>query len=114
MLLGVRWHGGNPAGNHIVLEVAQNQFLFIGHLKPGSIKVKPGDVVEVHQEIGRVGNSGRTPVPHVHIHLQDSPELGFGEGIPLYFYDYRCDGKFVERGIPSGGTAAQVIENVPF
>lgn len=110
--IGLRWRGGNPAGNHIVVEVAPNQFLFIGHLKRGSVKVKPGDTVQAGQEVGRVGNSGRTQVPHVHIHLQDSPALGFGEGIPLYFYNYRCEGRIIERGIPTGGEAEQVVENV--
>jgi hypothetical protein len=112
--IGIRWLGGNPAGNHIVLEVAPNQYLFIGHLKQGSIKVKSGDRVQAGQELGRVGNSGRTQVPHIHIHLQDSPDLSFGEGIPLYFYNYRCDGKIIELGIPKGGKFEQVIENAPF
>jgi len=111
-LIGARW-SGTPAGNHIVLEVAPNQYLFIGHLKPGSIRVKPGDAVQAGQEIGRVGNSGRTQVPHVHIHLQDNASLGFGEGIPLYFYHYRSAGKIVDRGIPTGGDAEQVVENIP-
>jgi hypothetical protein len=40
-----------------------------------------------------------------------------GEGIPLYFYDYRVDGRVVERGMPSGGMSllegpvGQVVEH---
>ena len=50
---------------------------------------------------------------HFHIHLQDSPNLGFGEGIPLYFYNYQYEGRYVERGIPGCGETEQVVENVP-
>ena len=111
--IGRRWRGGDPAGNHVVLEVAPHQYLFLGHLESGSVEVGPGDTVRAGQRLGRVGNSGRTPVPHLHIHLQDSPVLGFGEGIPLYFHGYRCGGKLVDCGIPTGGATEQVVEQVP-
>ena len=110
--IGVRWAGGDPAGNHVVLEVAPRQFLFLGHLERGSVRVALGDSVRAGQAVGRVGNSGRTQVPHLHIHLQACPTLGFGEGIPLYFYDYRCSGRVIERGIPTGGASEQVVENL--
>lgn len=96
--------GGTPAGgNYVVIEVAPREFLFMGHLKPGSITVKPGDRVSQGQIIGQVGNSGNTSEPHLHLHLQDTPEAHFGEGIPLCFHNYRAGGKLVERGIPTGG-----------
>ncbi len=68
------------------------------------------------QLLGGVGNLGHTSGPHLHIHLQDSPEDDEGEGIPLCFRRYRLDGRVVERGIPTGGfqnarCAGQVIEN---
>lgn len=96
--------GGAPAGgNQIVLEVAQNQYLFLCHLMPGSITVKPGDRITTGQTIARIGNSGNTSEPHLHIHLQDAVEDGLGEGIPLYFHDYRVGEKVHKRGIPTGG-----------
>ena len=42
------------------------------HLKMGSIKVKPGQKVMVGQELGRVGNSGKSGVPHLHFLFMDS------------------------------------------
>ena len=75
--------GGRPAGgNQIALEVAPREFLFLCHLQPGSITVQPGDQVAAGQVLGRVGNSGNTSEPHLHIHLQDSPNGDEGEGIP--------------------------------
>jgi hypothetical protein len=90
-------------GNYLVLEVAPVEFLFIAHLQPTSITVRPGDRVTAGQAIGRVGNSGNSSEPHVHLHLQDRPTPSFGEAIPFYFHDYRLDGREVVRGMPRGG-----------
>jgi hypothetical protein len=90
-------------GNYVVLEVAAGEFLFVAHLQPGSIRVAPGDHVSAGQVIGRVGNSGNSSEPHVHVHLQDRVTRYLGEGIPLFFHDYRLRGLKVERGMPLGG-----------
>jgi serine/threonine protein kinase len=106
--------GGRPAGgNQIVIEVAPREFLFLCHLQPGSITVQPGDRVATGQVLGRIGNSGNTSEPHLHIHLQDSPTDDEGDGIPLYFHQYRLDGKIIERGMPTGGFQPQVVEHAP-
>ena len=34
-----------PCGNHIVLDLGNDEYLFVAHLQPGSVKVKPGDRV---------------------------------------------------------------------
>jgi hypothetical protein len=110
--------GGSTAfGNHIIMKVAEGEFLFLAHLKPGSVAVRQGDIVKAGQVVGRVGNSGNTSEPHLHIHLQDTPEKHLGEGIPMPFSRYRIvGGGRVERGIPTGGfrdgkLAGQVIEH---
>ena len=87
-----------------MLEVALSEFLFIGHLRPGSVAVRQGERVEAGQWIGRVGNSGNSSEPHVHLHLQDTIRPYLGKGIPFYFHHYRQDaGRRVERGMPQGG-----------
>lgn len=95
--------GTDPGGNQIILQVAKNQYLFLCHLKHGSILVKRGDYIRAGQVLASVGNSGNTSEPHLHIHLQDTPDLGFGNGIPLRFHQYLSNGKKVEMGIPKGG-----------
>ncbi len=106
--------GGNPAGgNEVVIEVAPHEFLFLCHLQPHSIRVKPGQEVRQGDPIGLGGNSGNTSMPHLHIHLQDKLEDNTGEGIPLEFHHYRSGGKLVEHGIPHGGTNYEIIEHVP-
>ena len=117
MPIGQLGGGADPGGNHVVLNVAPGEFLFLCHFKPGSLRVKVGDAVVRGQEIARVGNSGNTSEPHLHIHLQDTPVPGIAEGIPLEFHGYRTGGRLVDRGMPRGGFAGdeitgEVIEHV--
>jgi hypothetical protein len=48
----------------------------IAHLKPGSIVVYPGAWIKAGDFVGYCGNSGRSPQPHIHLHLQASDEIG--------------------------------------
>ncbi len=112
--------GGMPAGgNQIVIEVAPRQFLFLCHLGRGTILVKEGDKVVQGQPLAKIGNSGNTSEPHLHLHLQDTGRSDFGEGIPLYFHHYRVidTDKVIDRGIPTGGfgpngPTGQIVEHV--
>ena len=97
-----RW-GLAGLGNHVGIEVAPREYLFIGHLQPGSVAVSTGDRVIAGQLLGYVGNSGNSSEPHVHLHLQDSKHPYFGEGIPFHFHGYRHEGRLVARGMPEGG-----------
>lgn len=93
----------NIAGNHVVLDLGNDEFAFLAHLRKGSVTVEEGDAVVAGQEIGRCGNSGNTSEPHLHFHLQNAPVLGEGEGLPAFFIDYEADGEPVERGEPRRG-----------
>ena len=93
----------NAAGNHVVLDLGKGEFAFLAHLKRGSVAMKVGDKVAPGQELGRCGNSGNTSEPHLHFHLQRTPVLHQGEGLPAFFEDYVADGKTVVRGEPAQG-----------
>ncbi|NLF75825.1 MAG: M23 family metallopeptidase, partial [Chloroflexi bacterium] len=111
--------GEHPAGNHVVIEVAEDAYLYIAHLQRGSLLVAEGDRVAAGQEIGRVGNSGNTTEPHIHIHLQDMPDMfaynsagaitSFTDaiGLPLPFSDIEVNGKPFVETVPLGGQFAQ-------
>lgn len=109
-----------PGGNHIVIETGTGEFLFLGHLQPGSIRVKAGEHVTTGQELALAGNSGQSGAPHLHVHLQDSLESNGGEGIPLHFCSYMSyylngdsdAAQFVERGTPTGRERKQVIRSI--
>ena len=53
-------------GNYVVLSCAEAN-IFMAHLKRGSIKVTPGEVVTAGQQLAEIGNSGNTLEPHLHI-----------------------------------------------
>lgn len=109
-----------PGGNHIVIETGTGEFLFLGHLQPGSIRVKAGEHVTTGQELALAGNPGQSGAPHLHVHLQDSPEATGGEGIPMHFCGYMSyylngdsdAAQFVERGTPTGRERKQVIRSI--
>jgi murein DD-endopeptidase MepM/ murein hydrolase activator NlpD len=98
-----RWRG---AGNHVVIEVAPGEYLFVAHLRPGTLRVREGQLVEQGDALGEVGNSGHSTEPHVHLHLQDRPDPDSGEGIPLRFGNTWLAGADprVRRTMPEGGT----------
>ena len=91
----------NPAGNHMVIRVADGEYVLIAHMQAGSLVVSEGDTVQPGQELGRVGNSGNTSEPHIHIHLQDRPTFDpSATGLPLEFTSYLVNGEMVEKGDP--------------
>ncbi|WP_433773328.1 peptidoglycan DD-metalloendopeptidase family protein [Bacillus wiedmannii] len=78
------------AGNHIYLRLDETgTFLFLAHLKKGSVKVKEGQRVREGEVLAQVGNSGSSSEPHLHIHHQrqepSKVSMFFTEGLPLYF-----------------------------
>lgn len=99
---GWRW-GLAGLGNHIGIEVAPEQYLFVGHMQLGSVAVGVNDQVVAGQPLGRIGNSGNSSEPHVHLHLQDTMRPYFGEGIPFDFHQYQFAGRIIQRGMPEGG-----------
>lgn len=92
-------------GNHVVIKVGEEEFVWVGHLKEGSVPVEVGQTVEPGEVIGKCGNSGRAVEPHVHVHLQSSTKFPVAEGLPLRFSNYRVggqDGELVDKGMPQG------------
>lgn len=66
----------NSWGNLVILWHSEGVFSALCHLKKGSIQVKEGEMVSTGRLVGRVGNSGRSPVPHLHFQLQSSATIG--------------------------------------
>ncbi len=66
----------NNWGNTIILDHGQGLFSALSHLKPGSAQVGKGDHVHKGQILARCGNSGRSPVPHLHFQFQGTDRLG--------------------------------------
>ena len=102
-------HGEEELGNHVVLEVAPGEYLFLANLQRGSIALEPGARVERGALVGRVGCSASqrfTRGPHLALHLQDEAQARWGQGIPFWFHDVLVDGVPGERAQPRGRSLA--------
>ena len=90
-------------GNHVILRRGETFALF-AHLAPGTVAMKIGQSVLAGDVIGRVGHTGNSTAPHLHVQLMDSADLLVAKGIPCAFTEYfsERDGRWerVERGIP--------------
>lgn len=58
----------NLAGNHIVIKTDNDLFLLMAHLQKNSVLVSIGERVRTGQKLAKIGNSGNTTQPHLHLH----------------------------------------------
>jgi Peptidase family M23 len=82
------------AGNYVLLR-CKNADVLLGHLQPGSIHLNTGNQVGVGEAIARVGNSGNSGEPHLHIHAQQSGSVNeplSGSPLPMRF-----EGRYLVR-----------------
>ncbi|MEI7891976.1 MAG: urea transporter [Myxococcales bacterium] len=63
-------------GNAVVLAHGAGLYSVYAHLQNRSIRPKKGDFVVAGTELGRCGNSGRSPTPHLHFQVQRAIPLG--------------------------------------
>lgn len=94
-------------GNTVVIDHGKGEFSLLAHLKRGSVTVKKGDKIKAGQVIGQVGNSGNSPFPHLHFHLQTTPEWFRGDGLPIRFAKVKVDGKELESAEPVRGQTVE-------
>lgn len=87
--------GSHPynIGNQIIIET-KGHYIILGHIQKGSILAKVGEFVRGGQPIARVGNSGLTEFPHLHIHAvkEIGDSVWDGKGVPMRF-----DGKLLVK-----------------
>lgn len=90
-------------GNHVIMRFG-HIYAGFAHLLPGSVAVTAGQPVRSGEVIGRVGHTGNSTAPHLHLQLMDSADLMTAAGIPCAFraYDVLRNGAWVPvtNGIP--------------
>lgn len=110
---GVSNYGENW-GNYIIMRLDQGGWLLLGHFRQGSIVVHPGTCVTEGDYLGEIGNSGRSPYPHLHVQVQSSREPG-APTIPFRLANYLTHSKadpdvpyWNASGLPEEGTLLEV------
>ena len=71
----------SPAGNYVAIE-CEGATVYFAHLMKGSVTVEPGQRVRAGKILGRVGNSGNTTEPHLHVHAEKGRYTGNFSGQP--------------------------------
>jgi hypothetical protein len=81
-------------GNFVFMDCSGVHVL-LGHMKQGTVRVRPGDIVRSDVVVGQVGNSGNTNEPHLHMHAQRPAKTDAflsGDPLPVVF-----NGRFLAR-----------------
>ena len=90
-------------GNHVILRRG-DVFAAFAHLAPGSVAVREGQATRLGQPIGRVGHTGNSTSPHLHLQLMDAADPLAARGLPCAFERYEvqrgADWVPVRGGIP--------------
>ncbi|WP_294235444.1 urea transporter [Prosthecobacter sp.] len=63
-------------GNHLILRLDHGGIVKLAHFTKNGIHVKPGQHVIASDLLGYCGNTGRSPVPHIHLHTQTTTDTG--------------------------------------
>ncbi len=90
-------------GNTVVLKHSEYLYSKHCHLKTGSVKVAKGAWVKRGEVIAAVGNSGRSPVPHLHFQFQAQPFVGaktLDYPFANYFLKEQAESRLLTYGKP--------------
>lgn len=86
-------------GNAVAISHGNGEFSYYAHLQQLSVPVSVGDLIKRGTLIGRVGNSGSSPGPHLHFQLMEGPHLFIDQGLPVKFSHFWAGGQFYEKPI---------------
>jgi urea transporter len=90
----------NCWGNYVLVAIGNDNYVLIAHLRQGSVTVGVGETLVPGHPIGQCGNSGRSPQPHIHLHVQVGPALG-SPTRPFHLSGICIDHRFVLDAVPA-------------
>jgi len=77
-------HGKNQ-GNAIVIIHEDGTFALYAHITHKGSKVRLGQIVKQGDIIALSGNSGESPIPHLHFQVNSTGDFAKGESVPITF-----------------------------
>ncbi|QIE58896.1 peptidoglycan DD-metalloendopeptidase family protein [Rasiella rasia] len=80
---------GQPLGNSVTLLTDNGEYIVYAHLENETVAVKKGDTVKKGQYLGNCGNSGNSSEAHLHLHIQDGPEMMTAIGARCFFEEVK-------------------------
>lgn len=100
---------GDATGNYVALDLGGGRYAFYEHLKPGSLRVKPGQRVRRGEAIAALGFTGDSTGPHLHFHVADANSPLGAEGVPFVLDRFEVLGAYPD--ISTLGTARWTPRN---
>jgi Peptidase family M23 len=81
------------AGNQVVLKLGPRRYAVYAHIQPGTVAVHVGQRVKTGQVLAKLGNSGNTTAPHLHLVITDRPQFISSTSLPFVIdrYTHRGD-----------------------
>jgi hypothetical protein len=104
------------SGNHVIVRIGSGVYAVYAHMITGSVRVKLGDRVQTGQELGLLGNSGNTSVPHLHFGLIDGLGVLTSDSLPFVIDRFTFQGiaEVAETGeVSITGSPREVREAYP-
>ena len=88
----------DATGNYVSMDLGSGRYAFYEHLKPRSIRVRPGDHVVRGQVIASLGFTGQSTGPHLHFHVADANSPLAAEGLAFVLDRFTVLGAYDEVG----------------
>ena len=89
----VVWDNRDVRGNFIIIKAKYGEYVTICHMLKNSFKVKEGDIVNQGDLIGKVGNTGRTKGPHIHMQVNKGVDFFESEPLKIRFNSIKVNNK---------------------
>ncbi|MGH7229780.1 MAG: M23 family metallopeptidase, partial [Nitrospiraceae bacterium] len=80
-------------GNHVIIDIGHGLYAFYAHLQKDSVTVHLGQHVKKGMVLGKLGNSGNTSAPHLHLHLMNGPSVLGSDGLPYLIDNFDLAGQ---------------------
>ena len=103
-------------GNTVVIKHDDNLYTKLSHLKAGTIEVKEGDKIKRSDMLGKCGNSGNSPYPHLHFQVQNTPYIGSATidyPISNYFLKTSDDAELKTIAVPKKDNVVSNLKTNP-
>lgn len=97
-------------GNTVILKTVVHEYVVVAHLKQFSIQVSQGDHIRQGHILGLCGNSGNSPEPHLHFHIQNMEDMTRATGVKCFFEKIYVNGQLQTDYSPVKGDKVHTTE----
>jgi murein DD-endopeptidase MepM/ murein hydrolase activator NlpD len=97
------------SGNQVVLRLGPKRYAVYAHLQPGTVAVKVGQRVRTGRVLAKLGNSGNTTAPHLHLVITDRPQFISATSLPFVIDRYTLQGDVTPEDLIAALSSGQPI-----